>query len=384
MEHARRIDPVAVVDEASRAFMNAADRSEIEKIELCLRVIGTHMRAAGSYGPAELQAVNDQRNTALVRLRIKPGNITTFDPKQAKSVIETLKAAVGYARRMQEWDSCMEAAELMVAWQREFVAWWTINVGVRKSAGNQHTGREVAGLRSLISLAQAEAETGITKQQVSRWRNALKRPDYAMTLFGLVYRKAMAGGAQRRADLQTGEMEWYTPSLYIEKARRVLGQIDIDPASCDLAQEIVQARRFFTVDHDGLSREWRGAVWLNPPYNGKLIAAFAAKLLDQINCGNVTSAIALTNAYTETSWFHNLARACNALCLTRGRIKFESPRGEKCAPTNGQCFFYFGPDVEPFLAEFGDIGIILVRHELAGSILSSACPGSLGAGVGTN
>jgi hypothetical protein len=286
---------------------------------------------------------------------------TKFDPLKAKSTIETLQQACVYAHRMQQWDDGMEAAELLVQWERDFVAWWTANVGVRQSAGGQKHTVSRADLRSTLSLDKAEAETRIKHQQVSRWRNGLKRPDYAARIFAVAHKKAMADKASRRADLQTGEMEWFTPSIYIEKARRVLGQIDLDPASCADAQTVVNARYFFTKDDDGLTQDWQGTVWLNPPYAGKLIAAFAVKMLAEIESGNVTAAIMLTNGYTETSWFHNLVRPSNAICLTRGRIKFESPHGEKCAPTNGQCFFYFGDSRDTFIAEFDDVGIILVR-----------------------
>jgi phage N-6-adenine-methyltransferase len=297
----------------------------------------------------------------LVRRTDGSGKLQKFDPKKAKSVIETLKQAVVYSHRMRQWDEGMEAAELIVQWEREFVGWWDRKVGVRKSAGNQTTGRVNADLRSLTSRAVAEAETEIKQQQVSRMRNGLKRPDYAARIFSIGHKKAMADSAQRRADLQTGEMEWFTPSIYIEKARRVLGQFDLDPATCAAAQEVVNARHFFTAKDDGLAQDWQGAVWLNPPYAGKLVAAFARKMLEQIACGNVTAAIMLTNAYTETSWFHNLASGCSAICLTRGRIKFISPQGEKCAPTNGQSFFYFGADRKRFIAEFNDVGMVLVR-----------------------
>jgi hypothetical protein len=286
---------------------------------------------------------------------------TKFDPRKAKAVIETLKQAVIYANRMQQWDEGMKAAELLAAWERDFVNWWTAKVGVRESAGGGKHTVSNAGLRSTLSRKKAEDETKITQQQVSRWRNGLRRPDYAARIFAVAHKKAMADSAARRADLQTGEMEWFTPSVYIEKARRVLGQIDLDPASCAAAQEVVNARHFFTVKDDGLLLDWYGAVWLNPPYAGKLIAAFAAKMLEQLASGNVTAAIMLTNGYTETSWFHNLGRQSSAICLTRGRIKFESPHGEKCAPTNGQCFFYFGDQRERFIAEFDDVGMIMVR-----------------------
>ena len=248
---------------------------------------------------------------------------------------------------------------LMVNWQREFVDWWNGNVGVRHAAGGHD--QKNADLRSSLSKDKAEAETKISQQQVSRWRNGLRRPEYAARIFSLAHKKAMADSAQRRADLQTGEMEWFTPQIYVEKARRVLGQFDLDPASCAAAQEVVQARHYLTVNDNGLAQDWRGTVWLNPPYAGKLIAAFAGKMLAELTSGNVVAAIMLTNAYTETSWFHNLTNACEALCLTRGRIKFVSPHGEKCAPTNGQCFFYFGVHRNLFVAEFNDVGTILVR-----------------------
>jgi hypothetical protein len=71
-------------------------------------------------------------------------------------------------------------------------------------------------------------------------------------LVAVAHKKAMADSAARRTDLQTGEMEWFTPGDYIEKARRVLGVIDIDPASCAEAQQVVKAGCFFSKNDDGL------------------------------------------------------------------------------------------------------------------------------------
>lgn len=272
-----------------------------------------------------------------------------------------LKAAIAHAKEMQDWKAGHDAAEWLAKQAEDHVRWWDANVGVRKSAGNQRTGRDNADLRSLISAAQAEAETHISQQQVSRWRKQVKRPGYAERIFVAGYNKAWAEGAQRRADLQTGEMEWYTPAIYIEAARAVMGGIDLDPASCATAQEYIRAKKFYTAADDGLKQRWSGRVWLNPPYAGKLVAAFAERMATQWIAGALTSVIMLTNAYTETSWFHALAGNANAVCFTRGRIKFISPHGEKCAPTNGQSFFYFGDNLAGFREAFSEFGIIMVR-----------------------
>jgi DNA N-6-adenine-methyltransferase (Dam) len=76
----------------------------------------------------------------------------------------------------------------------------------------------------------------------------------------------------------TGNQEWYTPAKYIALAREVMGSIDVDPASNAIAQETVQAATFYTVDDDGLTKEWRGRGWLNPPYNQPEISQFTDKL----------------------------------------------------------------------------------------------------------
>ncbi len=162
-----------------------------------------------------------------------------------------------------------------------------------------------------------------------------------------------------RGTFGTGENEWYTPAEFIEAARHVLGEIDLDPASSAHAQQTVQSAQFFTEETDGLARDWIGRVWLNPPYAQPHIANFAAKMIEQRLAGNVEAAIMLTHNYTDTSWFQGLALAADAICFTRGRIRFVDPEGGLAAPTQGQAFFYFGADVDRFAERFASIGFVV-------------------------
>jgi ParB family chromosome partitioning protein len=154
----------------------------------------------------------------------------------------------------------------------------------------------------------------------------------------------------------SGEYEWYTPPKYVEAARKVLGAIDLDPASCEAAQEIVKAKIHYTAENDGLAQPWHGKVFLNPPYSGSLIAKFADKLATHVETGDVTEAVVVVNNATDTGWFHRLARVSSAVCFPRGRIKFVSPEGELATPLQGQAIFYFGRGVETFRAHFSALG----------------------------
>lgn len=152
--------------------------------------------------------------------------------------------------------------------------------------------------------------------------------------------------------------EWFTPIDKLEKVIEVLGQIDLDPASCPEAQVRVQAKRYFTRQENGLLRPWHGKVFLNPPYgkteNRSNQGIWLQKLIDEYNKGNVTEAILLTNAQTSEKWFQPLWQY--TVCLTDHRIRFDHPDGCKQQPTHGNAFTYLGPNPEKFTQIFRQFG----------------------------
>lgn len=177
--------------------------------------------------------------------------------------------------------------------------------------------------------------------------------------------KGLTSIAQHHAVINTkphvshnsGENEWYTPPEYIAAARAVLGTIDLDPASSEIANKTVQATTFYTVDDSGLDHDWRGKVWMNPPYASELIRRFTSKLNDHVRAGDVTEGIVLVNNATETALFLDLVSVASAVVFTAGRVKFIDVNGKATgAPLQGQAILYIGGKPKTFLHEFRPFG----------------------------
>jgi ParB family transcriptional regulator, chromosome partitioning protein len=153
--------------------------------------------------------------------------------------------------------------------------------------------------------------------------------------------------------------EWFTSPEILDAARDVLGDIDLDPASCIEAQQTVRASRYFTKADDGLRHAWRGRVWLNPPYSRPAMDQFAAKIVQEVRAGHVGEAILLVNIVAEQKWFHEVLSVCSAVCFYRGRMRFVHKSGKSQCHIVASALFYFGPRVERFASRFSEFGCVL-------------------------
>lgn len=80
---------------------------------------------------------------------------------------------------------------------------------------------------------------------------------------------------------------------------------------------------YFTPSTDGLSQNWFGRVFMNPPYTKGQIKVWIKKLVSEIESGRVDLGVALVAARTDTNWFHFAScYACEILFL-HGRLTFE-------------------------------------------------------------
>ena len=233
--------------------------------------------------------------------------------------------------------------------------------------GNQYKSANSTKNEIARSKTETTKELGFTKDQVSQFQRMADHEDVVKQAIvearendDIISRNAVLKKIEEEQKphvaFNTGNNEWYTPKEYIELARLVMGSIDCDPASCDVAQETVQAGVYYTEETNGLDKDWDGNVWMNPPYATGLIEKFCEKVAEEYMSGNTEQAVVLVNNATETSWFKSLVSCASAVCFPHGRIRFMTASGKAGAPLQGQAVVYFGDNVERFISEFQNIG----------------------------
>ena len=213
-----------------------------------------------------------------------------------------------------------------------------------------------------VTVAPTLEEIGITKNQSSKWQKIANIPEEKFENYIAVEKELSTSGALRisknvHVSNNSGENEWYTPPFIIEAAKSVMGNIDLDPASSKLANEAVGAKEFYTIEDDGIKKDWHGRVWLNPPYSQPDISNFAkavtSKKYDEI--------MILVNNATETDWFRTMAEISNAICFINKRLKFIDRDGNPSgAPLQGQAIIYKGSNVDKFIQEFKESGLCMM------------------------
>jgi len=223
---------------------------------------------------------------------------------------------------------------------------------------------EFRGVKSAKSYYQLEKETDRQRESLKKWHKLFLKYPTKKKYLPIVQEKAhtwtnkaLSGQSESLVSKLTGNEENYTPEAIIQKVKEVLGGIDLDPASCEYAQQKVNAKKYYTKDDDGLSKSWSGRVFLNPPYGMPKIREFTDKLIAELP--NIQAAIMLTNDQTDTAWWQKCAINAKVICMPSGRLRFYTEVLEETSPTNGQTFFYYGDYEETFCRVFSELGLLV-------------------------
>ena len=197
----------------------------------------------------------------------------------------------------------------------------------------------------------------------------------------------------------SGNVEYYTNIEIISLVNKMFGEIDLDPASCELANTTVQAKEFFTEEQNGLEQPWVAAkLWMNHPFTkgeksckpkkgrkkmckkkncipkykkGKLITRghcitkdipsnldWIAKLLSEHFVGNIKESLNITFCSSSEKWCQLLLNS-GVTCFINGRTQYNDQNGQKTNQvTKGSIITYIGPRADLFKEIFSTLGVV--------------------------
>ena len=147
---------------------------------------------------------------------------------------------------------------------------------------------------------------------------------------------------------------WQTPDELLDVIK---DNIDLDPCAADNT-DIGDTN--YTENDDGLSQDWFGTVFVNPPFSNK--DGFLKKAVEEYKAGNTDTIFVVTPDSTDVqSWWHTyIAQHSTYIWFAYGRIDYLSPdisggRNDN-RPTWGTALSMYGTPSDKTLASLLDNG----------------------------
>lgn len=175
----------------------------------------------------------------------------------------------------------------------------------------------------------------------------------------------------KNAKHSKAEVRWGTPSDIVERARNVMGSIDLDPCSSTDFNETVKAGIYYDLDEcgqDGLKLPWFGKVFVNPP--GGLVKEF---WLRSTSICHADTALRDTESVNQLFWVGFSVEQLGVLaheryhpmdfsfCILRKRVSFIRHDGYKGSPSHANYVCAINVNHDKFAAEFSPIGRVYPR-----------------------
>ena len=119
--------------------------------------------------------------------------------------------------------------------------------------------------------------------------------------------------------------EWETPQYLFDELNEQFGfETDV----CALPWN-TKCAKYFTPEQNGLSQEWRGVCWMNPPY-GRQIGLWVEKAYKSSKNG--ATVVCLLPSRTDTAWWHDYCMK-GEIKFLRGGLKFGDSKNSAPFPS---------------------------------------------------
>lgn len=124
---------------------------------------------------------------------------------------------------------------------------------------------------------------------------------------------------------------WATPVEFFEYYNNIF-RFDLDVCA---SAENAKCEHYYTEEDDGLSQEWKGNCWMNPPY-GREIIHWMRKAYESSLSG--ATVVCLVPARTDTKWWHEYAMK-GEIDFIRGRLTFGDAKNSAPFPSAVVIFY---------------------------------------------
>lgn len=152
-----------------------------------------------------------------------------------------------------------------------------------------------------------------------------------------------------------------TPPAFLDPLAEAVGGFDVDPASG--AEPEPLADTTYTIEEDGLSQDWTGIVWVNPPFSDMM--PWVEKIIDEISSDRVESILLLCKGDSSTNWWQKAAKEATLITAVDHRLQFQGTDYAAPFPVH---LMVFG-DVSPALLDaLEDHGLLLTDFEDANTL----------------
>jgi len=128
----------------------------------------------------------------------------------------------------------------------------------------------------------------------------------------------MMDKAQLEAMFSSKTDAWSTPREFFNKLNWRFGPFSLDPCA---SIDNTTCANFYTLQENGLSKDWEGhTAFVNPPY-GREIAKWVKKGFDEGQKPH-TKVVMLVPSRTDTKYWQDYIMKAQEIYFVRGRLKF--------------------------------------------------------------
>ncbi len=239
----------------------------------------------------------------------------------AKSIRDKAEALRVYVKQAGEGLAVQnECAEIKIRAERR--AGELLAVTEKSKGGRpKQTADSVAGVSS-----PTLADMGINEQQSSRWQKMAGLPtatfeahieevrdtDNELTSADVL---RLANGKKLKVHHSSATPEWGTPQDLFD-ALNAEFKFTLDVCA---TPDLAKCKRYFSPEKDGLSQNWTGSCWMNPPY-GSEIGDWISKAAESSDNG--ATVVCLVPARVDTAWWWDFVSFVEVRFL-RGRLRFD-------------------------------------------------------------